>query len=177
MARKKAEESGTSAQVLEFLREAPDQTFSPKDIADALGLVSGRVSAALQYLSRSQKYPELVNEGRGVWAWNSEPPEEAPLPKSSGAGLIFEAVTIHQLGVVLKDQTGQLWLARPLRLEPVDDPAQLQATLAELESEMDDAARQIPSDEQISQLQAQRREAATAERPRRAKGLAKKAIG
>lgn len=138
--------SPTSPQVMEFLQSHPGESFSPKQIGDALGLVPGRVSASLQYLNR--QYDEIVKTGRGLWCWSPGIPEEgqqrrqvsktpvellAPLAealegrKGGTAGMVdaatkaptlFEAVTTHRSGAtVLRDSNGDLWLAQPIRIE------------------------------------------------------------
>lgn len=132
----KSQAPQTSAQVLDFLRGSPGQTHSPKEIADALGLVAGRVSASLQYLNR--QHPEVVNEGRGRWSWREVSPQPsaskvellAPLAKALGGAsmttaalpeatpALFEPVTTHRSGAtVLRDSNGELWLAQPIRID------------------------------------------------------------
>lgn len=134
MARKTTpnEPSNTSEVVLEFLQATPKHVYSPKEIADALTLVPGRVSAALQYLAR--KHPEIVNEQRGEWSWNPDhlstsivqlKPNHgnhegvrkmAALPEL--APRLFESVTTHRSGAtVLRDSNGDLWLAQPIHIE------------------------------------------------------------
>lgn len=101
-----------SARVLEFLHRHPNEEVSPKAIGEELELRADSVSAALQYLARTQS--QLVNRKRGVWVWQDEVPSVQHETKSTE----FKVVTTHRTGgVVLKDDNGDLWLAQPIHVE------------------------------------------------------------
>lgn len=130
-AQEKTENVNTSLLVLDFLQQKPGQTFSPKEIADALGLVPVRVSAALQYLNR--QHPEVMNERRGAWSWRPDHPhgrdrrqttmgglleQTVPVGLPEGMASTFVPVTTHRSGAtVLRDGNGDLWLAQPIAIE------------------------------------------------------------
>jgi len=107
MVAKKSPQRNGSIQLacFEFLRKHPGVQTSMYDVADSVGIEPTQAGGALAALARNEGNGIQRTDIQGMYVYS---------PQSHAEDVLFEQVTTLADGVLIRSQSGELYVAKPL---------------------------------------------------------------